>query len=328
MKSGVLKFSLMFLSVLATGSAHAAIAGASEVPDFRTPAKRYGAAYSVKATLVRQGFTFVIPMWIRPDQKESTLDPGQLRYMGWNLNDMQADQMSLSGENLGRVRFKAARSDWAVKPEYPKNCCMGVIGQDLLSRFRLRFDPATPVHVEWERVAVKNAKEEKSGGHPGSQDFESLLRPLFSVTNEVVRVGKSQYDLATTPFVLNVSAGELQFERGPFTSRKEKPAPMFSFEFIGPERDLDVRSLRVPSQGAAKSAGFGSGVRVKELNGIPVANLTRYEIEGLLRGKKGKTLEIGFLKENPKQEKSSLIFDFEKNEFTPSGSFQGRPGRK
>jgi hypothetical protein len=55
--------------------------------------------------------------------------------------------------------------------------------------------------------------------------------------------------------------------------------------------------------------------------------MSYYEIESLLKGRKGKALEIGFLKDSKKKEKSKIIFDFEKNEFTEPRPLQN-PARR
>jgi hypothetical protein len=294
----------------------------AETPDFRTPAKRYGSAYSVKVTLIRKGFTFVVPMWVRPDQKDSTLDPGQLNFLGWTDRDYVAEDLILSGEHLGRLKFKTARSDWAVKPDYPKNCCMGVIGQDVLSHYRLRFDPAQPSNIEWTGSLNGHA-----GRSTADREFEVKLRPLFSVESEMIKVGGREYDLGVTPFQIDFKKRVIQFERDPVVHQKGSKAPIFSYEFTPIGRQLLLRDFKVGDSASAKKLGLAPGARVVELNGVPVSGLDRSEIESFLRGKKGKRVEIGYLKNAEKEEKSKLDFDFEKNEFTQPRPVQS-PARR
>jgi hypothetical protein len=299
-----------------------AIAGGSESTSFRTPAKRYGAAYSVKVTLVRNGENYVVPMWIRPDQKLSSIDPGQLALSGWNPKDAKADDVVLSLEHLGSWKFRTSRSDWAVKPEYPKNCCDGVIGQDILKFYKLRFDPRAPVHIEWTHVGSDSA--ETAGERA---EFEKRIGSLFSVKSEVVRVGGDQYDLSITPYELDFPGRRVTFDQEPFHSRSGMKEPLFHFEFTPIERNLDVKGIHARSLGVARNLGLVEGAQVQELDGKSVSSMTRYEIEELLRGKKGKSIEIGFLRDARKLEKSKVIFDFEKNEFTDPRSIQGHPRR-
>jgi hypothetical protein len=308
------------------------LAGASPAPaasevapeeTFRTPAKRYGAAYSIKAELVRDGFHYVIPVWIRPDQKESSLDPGQMRFTGWSYKDYRAEELILSGHALGQRAFKPARSDWAVKPEYPKNCCMGVIGQDLLSQYRLRFDPRPPVHIEWTRIHPEGDPAGKS-----LKGFDDQLKPLFTTRSEVIQVKGNRYNMGATPFELDLSAQKLVFEpNGQAQVRERRGRPVFDYEFVGFSREMGVISLDATGARQAHRLGFEPGVRVRELNGVPVSGMTRAEVDSYLRGRKGRELKIGFTKKTANEEKSTLIFDFDKNEFTPSQQVPGRSGR-
>ncbi|NDF14715.1 hypothetical protein EB061_05270 [bacterium] len=303
----------------------ARLAMAEALPEegFRTPAKRYGAAYSIKVDLVKDGLHYVIPVWIKPDQMESTLDPGQMRFTGWATKGNTADQVILSGYSVGERKFKLARSDWAVKPEYPKNCCMGVIGQDLLSHFRLRFDPGPPAHIHWTWIEPVNP------AHRGAaRGFQDQLRLLFTTRSEIIEVKGARYNMGSTPFLLDVSAQKLVFEpAGQARVEGLRSSPLFSYEFIGFSRDVGVISIDAPGAQKAGRMGFVPGAMVKELDGVPVSGMTRAEIDSYLRGRKGRELRIGFEKKSATGEKSTLIFDFQKNEFTPSRSIPRPAGR-
>jgi hypothetical protein len=291
--------------------------------NFRTPAKRYGSAYSIKVSLWRQGIEYVAPMWLKPGQKDSSIDPGQMIFMGWNFKDSLAEDVVISGRRFGKKQFKTARSDWAVKPEYPKNCCMGVIGQDLLKEFRLRFDPVAPVHIEWTRREGASMPENATS----EREFESQIQPLFSVRSEVIRVGHRQYDLGSTPFVLDFVAKTILFEKEPMALRPGRPAPLIRFDFSRYDRNLSVIEVRSPDVKNARDLGLTEGTRITELNGAPVSAMSYFEIESLLKGRKGKALEIGFLRDSKKTEKAKIIFDFEKNEFTGPRPLQS-PARR
>jgi hypothetical protein len=290
---------------------------------FRTPAKRYGSAYSIKADLVKDGLHYVIPVWIKPDQKESTLDPGQMRFTGWSTKENAVDQLILSGHNVGEWKFKLSRSDWAVKPEYPNNCCMGVIGQDLLSQYRLRFSPRPPAHIEWTRIEPGSPAK----GSP-VKAFQEQLKPLFTIRSEIIEVKGARYNMGSTPFFLDLSSQSLVFEsNSSATVEGLRRSPLFSYEFIGFARDVGVINLEGPDVRKARDLGFGPGVTVKELDGVPVSGMTRAEVDSYLRGRKGRELRIGFQKKTAEGEKSVLIFDFQKNEFTPSRSLSRPSGR-
>jgi|GEM_PF-2321471 len=291
--------------------------------EFRTPAKRYGGAYSVLVSLYRNGVEFVVPMWVRPDQKESTIDPTQLVFMGWTFKEPRTEDLVIAGQHFGKKTFKVARSAWALKPEYPKNCCMGVLGRDFLSGYRLRFDPASPVHIEW--FEVEQAPPATAGTMKNAQEirrFEASIPSLFSVRSEVVRLDSRQFDLASTPFVLDFVNRKLTFEREPMVLLKGRPHPIVKFDIAGWSRALSVTEISAPDSARAKDLGLKKGTQITELNGTPVSGLNSYEIESILKGRKSKSVEIGFLKnstspaiELKKAEKSKVIFDFEKNEF-------------
>jgi hypothetical protein len=305
-------FAFVFLALSGAGILQSAVAGS-----FRTPAKRYGAAYSIKVSLFRKGMEFVIPMWVKPDQKESTIDPRQMVFMGWNFKDSSADNVVIAGLHFGQKNFKTARSDWAVKPEYPKNCCMGVIGQDFLKQYRLRFDPATPVHIEWTSGPLAGSEAQKP-----EPDFEDRIQPLFSVRSEVIRLGQRQYDLGSTPFVLDFRSKTLSFEKGPVALRPGRSLPLVRYDYSGRDRDLSVIEVRSRDLRIAQELGLTEGAKITELNGTPVSAMSYYEVESLLKGRKGRALEIGFLKDSKKPEKSKIIFDLEKNEFKGPGTLQ------
>ncbi len=286
-----------------------------EAAEFRTPARRYSGAYSIKVTLVQQGQKIVIPVWVKPDQEKSTLDPGQIVYTGWDTRTSKAEEVILSGVSIGPRQFAWARSDWAVAPEYPKNCCFGVIGRDILDRFKLRFVPGDPSHIEWVEQAEKPGIPLQKRARKKA-DFEKSLAALFSLRSEIVRVSGSRYDLSVTPFEVDFTQARLSFDGAPFEPRVAKANPVFQFEFSSFGRDLEVKGLHGANQGLAKDLGFFSGTRVLELDGRPVSGMTRQEIESILHGRKGKRVEISFWKDNGRGGKNRIVFDFDKNVFT------------
>lgn len=175
--------------------------------NFRTPAKMYGRAYSVKLSLKRKGFEYVVPVWVKPDQKESSLDKSLLSDMGWVYADLKAEEASISGERIEQLIFKNQKSDWAAPPRFKKICCYGVIGQDILKDFEVRFDPRPPAHLEWTRIVHHGVSDAKK-----TKIFADMTKLLFSIQSETFNLKGEKMDLSKTPFTFNWSAKELEFE--------------------------------------------------------------------------------------------------------------------
>src|ERR1700758_4159696 len=90
--------SLIFLFALA--------ANAQDNESFRTPAKVYAGAYSIKLML-KKGFTeYDIPVWVKPDQAESTLDKSFMKDLGYVDPVMVFENASISNESLDKKQFK------------------------------------------------------------------------------------------------------------------------------------------------------------------------------------------------------------------------------
>ena len=146
---------------------------------FRTPVKMLGTAYTIKISLRRAMVEYEVPVWIRPDLPRSLLDRAQLKDLGWIFKDVKPDGLRFSGEKIDFWNFADARTDWAYPPEYPKTCCYGVIGRDILEKYRLRFEPQKPAHIEWTRL--------EEGPSRGSSRFAMGLKSLFNLHEESVR---------------------------------------------------------------------------------------------------------------------------------------------
>jgi hypothetical protein len=285
---------------------------------FHTPARRFGSAYSVKMTIWRDSFSYVIPVWIRPDRAESSLDPGQMRLIGWPYQDFKADEVEISGVTIPLRNFKSERSDLAVSPEFAKNCCMGVIGRDILEKYRLIFRPESPTHIQWEPLHLADA--------PPAPKMQGL-GALFSVNSPKVRWSGKSLDASRQGWVLDLRSGQVSFfpetaVPQPVTLRD----PLLTFDFLPGSRNLRVRALMASEVRDAASVGLKSGSVVTELNGQSVSSLDRYEIVELLLGRKTGKLQIAFLSNPLKEEKSKVVFDFSNHAFiqtqpvpTPAG---------
>jgi hypothetical protein len=286
---------------------------AADSASFRTPAKRYGSAYSVKLTLWKEGVSFVVPAWIRLDQKESTIDRGQIAFMGWTYPYLNVEEVEVSGFPLEIQKFKASRSDWAVVPDYPKNCCMAVIGQDVLKNYQLRFDPAEPTHIEWTRIPVSQKPK------PPGKEFERELKALFSIEKVMIRSGGDTRDLSKTSYRVDPVAQTVKFEKDTAAAFPGVAQAVFHYEFLPPYRRLSVTGVNHKGKKGGSPA-FHSGVVVVDLNGESVSSLNRFEIEEYLKGRKAKVLEIGFFSDRDHEVRLKANYDFEKHEFIEAGS--------
>lgn len=214
---------------------------AEEVSSFRTPAKIYGNAYSVKLSVKRKGFEYELPVWVKPDQRESSLDRSLLVEMGWAYPDLKVEELSLSGEMLNVVAFKDQRSDWVGRPQFPKACCYGVIGQDILKDYELSFNPNPPAHIEWTKK-IKTASPATAPSHlPARKNgvtavpviqspvaatskkvFLAELKSLFSTKNKSVVIDHKKQDLSKAPYTLDLSNESIVFPNVGGDSRSQQ----------------------------------------------------------------------------------------------------------
>ncbi|MBC7397027.1 MAG: hypothetical protein H7333_06255 [Bdellovibrionales bacterium] len=284
---------------------------AQSVDRFRTPAKLYGAGYSIKMTIRREGFEYDIPMWVKPDQKESSLDRAQLFELGWVYPNLKVEEAALSGQVLSPPHFKNIKSEWAYVPEFPRSCCYGIIGQDILKDYEVRFDPNPPAHLEWTRVSETDHVKPISS---------SKLSPLFSIRGVAATMGKQKIDLSRTPYRLKFSTSELTFEDSIPVPIYALKGPLFHYHFAPPARMVIVDSLSSSLISKAKKVGFKSGLLLTRLNHLPVGGMSRFEVDEYLMGKREKVIELTW-------NKGTTAYDFEKNEFTSAQSIQ-TPARR
>lgn len=275
---------LSFLMLLLASSS----AFAQNNETFRTPAKLYAGAYTVKLDVKKDLTDYTIPVWIKPDQAESTLDAVLLKDLGYSDTDLAFDEVQLSNEILEKTKFKNMKSEWAFVPDFARACCYGVIGRDILQDFEVRFNPNPPVHIQWKRIiANESAPKPKA-------TFLLQLKDLFSLTqtNDV-------------PFTLHLHDQKLEFEG----IRKKSGPSLFTFEFVPPDRYLRVQNIAVKDNASAKKAGFKSGLVITEINGSPVDQLDRWLVEKYLRGEKTPVLKF------TTKEKKKFSFDFSTRRF-------------
>jgi len=284
----------------------------------RTPAKRYGSAYSIKITLSREGFTYDVPVWVKPDQKESTLDRDQLADLGWVYKDVKPEDITMSGETLDVPVFKNLKTEWAYVPDFSRSCCYGVIGQDILKHYEVRFDPTPPVHLEWIKLTAEEEAPRKT-----RSTLQKELPRLFTIRSTHGTFGKQKINLDRTPYRLNLAKGELNFEpewKDPKAATSPLSSPIFQYDFLPPVRQIVVLSIPQAYQKSAHSVRFKAQLKITHLNNVLAGALDRFEVLDYLTGRKSKKLLI-------KTEKSIITFDFEKNEFTQSEAIQSTPGR-
>lgn len=289
------------------------ITAASAAENFRTPAKRYGAAYSVKLTLKKGMTEYVTTMWVKPDQAESTLDYNQMRDLGWSdaldakKPFMTFDDVSLVGTPIEKVSFKNQKSEWAYVPEFAKSCCYGVIGRDILNQYKLKFVPKNPAAIEWTKVDFNpKAKVNLS--------FVQSLASLFSYRSESGSYRGKKMDLSETSYSIDLAQSQIAFEPAPISKAEKDLKPraqsIFSSYFIPPARKLQVESVSAAVAKSAKKVGFKPGMHITHINDQMVAMLDQFDVQALLRGKRALKLVI----EVDKQPKP-FTFDFSKGEF-------------
>jgi hypothetical protein len=264
----------MWIGLISFGMANllfSASASAQNNEVFRSPAKQYAGAMSVKMQL-RKGFTeYTVPMWIKPDQAVSTLDPVLMKELGFEDRKFDFETVKISGELVDHEHYQSMKSEWAFVPDFAKSCCHGVIGRDILKEYEIRVVPGTPAHVEWRRLISKPELP------PLKPAFLAELKKLFSLSVEMDR-----------PFVLNLQEGLLKFD-GP--EPKHEPV-LFSFFIVPPDREIQVTAFAPKVQATAASAGFATGTIITSINGQEVGKMDRWLVEKYLRGEKSQTLTL------------------------------------
>ena len=258
---------------------------------FRTPAKLYAGAYTVKVQLKKDLTEYDVPFWVKPDQAESTIDASLLKELGYVDKAIFFQDVKISGQTLEKKNFKNQKSEWAFVPDFAKSCCYGVLGRDVLQDFEIRFDPNLPAHLVWTRIINKDELP------PFKIAFLSELKKLFSL-NQTLDV----------PFTLNLQERTLEFE-----GKVVPPQPsLFSFFFVPPDRELRVTSILPKDSAKAKKAGFLTGLIIIQINGVRVSGLDRWVIEKYLRGEKGSILKL------TSKNKKEFTFDFNTRSFSVS----------
>lgn len=260
------------LAVLAIQSALSlSPAFAQQSASFRTPARQYAGAISVKLQLRKEFTEYDVPVWIKPDQAESTLDPVLMRDFGFSEKVMAFDSVRMSGQAISKKQFKPMKSEWAIVPDFAKSCCHGVIGRDILQDFEIRVVPGTPAHIVWKRI------EGGSPEGPFKPAFLGELKKLFTLSQELDR-----------PFVLNLKENALSFEGAVV---KHAPA-IFSFFILPPDRDIQVTAFSSSVEALAGKVGFQTGTVITEINGQDIGKMDRWLVEKYLRGEKSPTVTL------------------------------------
>ena len=280
LRSSLIIIALMFSS----------LASAQNNESFRTPAKLYAGAYSVKILLKKDFTEYDVPVWIKPDQAESTFDASLLKDLGYVDKQIVFDEVKISNEILEKKKFKNLKSEWAFVPDYAKSCCYGVLGRDVLSDFEIRFDPKDPTHLEWTRIISEGSSIKYK------PLFLTELKKLFSLSR-----------ISDVPYLLNLKEQKLEFAASPI---KTQEPTLFSFSFVPPDRRIKVQTILARDAISAKSADFKSGLLISKINNKKVSELDRWQIEKYLRG--GMDSSIKLITDQDKE----FIFDFKMRQFT------------
>jgi hypothetical protein len=171
----------------------------------RTPAKQIGSAYHVKIKIKKGDFEWVIPVWVKPDEKVSYLDPAIMRLLGWPAREpFEVDEVSIGGAAVRISRFGTGNSDWYDSPEFSKSCCAGVLGQDVLRFFLITFVPKSPTHLEWKQLPDAPIP----GDEPAFFQSQQELKGLFSLESAKYKT----YDLSRVSYVLDPRAKQVIFK--------------------------------------------------------------------------------------------------------------------
>jgi hypothetical protein len=300
----------LFLLVLVTSAANAQD---KKDDEFRTPAKRYGSAYTMKLTLKRGLTEYVTTMWVKPDQAESTLDYNQMKELGWSepLDPkkpfMNFDDASIVGTPIEKTSFKNQKAEWAYVPDFPRSCCYGVIGRDILSQYRVKFVPKNPTHLEWTKVAFDPATKIPA-------TFTQFLANLFSFRSEQGTYQKKRLDLSEVGYTLDLSERKLEFAPAPQSKEEKALHPrarsIFEFYFVPPIRKVKIESIDSAVAKSAKKVGIQPGMLITTLNGEHVFLLDQFEVQAYLKGKRTDRLTIIADKLS-----HPVVFDFAKGEF-------------
>ncbi|MBS1960016.1 MAG: hypothetical protein JST80_11120 [Bdellovibrionales bacterium] len=287
---------------------------------FRTPARLYGTAYSVKIKLKRGEFNWVVPVWIKPDQKTSSFDPATMGLMGWAEPKFNFDEVSLSGEKLAKLRYASQKSEWAYFPDYAKSCCVGVIGQDVLKGFQIYFDPRPPAHLEWTRLS---SFEQNRSSRP-KKISESDLRGIFNVQGTIFQ----ERDLTAIPYTLNLEENWLEFDDKVVPPKTFRASTLFQYEFLPPARNVQVHGISGDVSASAAKVGLKSGATLIAINGDPIGKLDRLELDQILKGKKKDLITITMnagKDAGGKTTSKDVTFDFKKNTFSTTEPVPSHP---
>lgn len=250
---------------------------------FRTPAKLYAGAYTLKVQFKKDFTEYDVPMWVKPDQAESSIDASLLKDLGYEDKEIVFHEVKISGERIEKKKYKNQKTEWAFVPDFAKACCFGVIGRDILEDFEIRFVPLEPTHIEWTRIISRTDLPKYKPA------FLNDLKKLFSLHQPL-----------DVPYKLNLQERKLEFEGKIVPSA---PA-LFSFFFIPPNRELKVTGILPKYSASAKKAGFTAGLVITQINDQSALVMDRWVIEKFLRGEKGSTLRL------TTDKNKEYVFDF------------------
>jgi len=282
---------------------------------FRTPAKQYGSAYSVKVSLRRDGTEYVAPFWVKPDEEHSSMDRKQMVELGWYFQDTQFDEALVSGHLIALPKLKNEKADWAFIPEFPRSCCFGVLGQDILNHYTIRFDPNKPAHLEWTEISTFDKPIARKIEHKWNVDLKSL----FSYRTDQASYLGDKIDMGDTPYIVDFDQRTVTVEPAkvsPEIAKIARKTPLFSFDFMIPWRKLKIYSLASDVQKSAKSVGLKTGSIIWEIDGISTVAFNEFEVERILKGKKEAKVNFLFSINEKTQARKTITFDFEKNEWS------------
>ena len=284
----------------------------------RVPAKLYGAAYTIKVALKRDGTEFLAPFWIKPDEPVSSIDLKQFEDLGWYFKNTNYDELRISGKLISssadsKIKFKNSKSAWAHYPQFPRTCCSGILGQDFLKLYRIKFDPKRPTHLDL-------LPSQESASPQMSTSMKEALKPLFNITSDRVNLLGKKVDLSEDGYWIDFTHHEFTTDPIHWTDAEKKrirTTSIFKYEFIPPWRRLKVTWIDPALVESAKKVNFKVGMVVSELNSAYAFFTDEFEVERILKGRRDAKLKLAIAEDKRPIKWRYINFDFDTREFTP-----------
>ena len=323
----VSRFSSLPIENALAGAATSVVEDNTHESTFRVPAKLYGAAYSIKVSITRNDTEFEAPFWVRPDQTTSTLDLKQFAELGWYFKDIKIDELSISGQMFDIPKFKNEKSDLAFVPDFPKTCCAGVIGQDILKNYRVRFVPRPPAHLEFTLLPVH--ADQAIAKIAIKTKLLTKMKSLFSIDSDQQTIDGKKVDLSDVSYELNLSQNQFSFDSlviPPLEMKRRRDEPIFKFAFLPPWRKIQILSISRDLQESARAVGLKPGMVIWSIQNTSAFFIDKFDVEHLLKGRRDSKISLVVAESSKEEEiekrqkRRTIHFDFDTHSFSEISS--------